>query len=1614
LIYIYRIVILIGLLQFSFSQNFSWITPNKPYLKLSIIEDGIYRINKADFIQAGIQVNFDPRTVKVLFRGSQIPVYFEGVSDGIFNDSDFFDFYGTRNYGGLTNTYKEFGSSTIVDYITNEYYNPYSDTNVYWVGWDGANGLRFTNYSYTTQVNYPQNYFYDVIHFEKDSVYSLGETVNPNTDFRYFNTEKVSGEGWYWQDMKNGFFVQPSFSIPYLSNENVNCSFRIFAYPNSRDTSFNEHKLVLKANTTTITTLARNDYTRFDTTINFSSSFFSSAGNNNVTVTYTPTFSNPEAEPHLYFDLIEIKYPRKFVFANNLIKFNVGGNDTNSFTYNIVGINANNPLVIYDVNNNLKITSYSINTDTLSFTGKGNGNFEVINKYITNKPFRIENRQVQDLLSANNKALYLVIYNNLFTQQAEQLRQHRESHDQMLSIKASMDDIVDIFNYGIYNPAAIRNFTNYAYHTWQQPHLSYVCLMGRGSLDPKNIVNHSSFYKDLIPVYGNPPTDGYFSNFKFGTFTYDHNIAIGRLPVYTQQEAQDVVNKIINYDNSPTGIWWKTFIMITGGGNRNEQLQFQSQANNFLNNYIKFPPLSQDGHKIYRNDSAGYVTFNYKDSIRNEINRGGMIVNFIGHAASQDWEVGLSDPNILSNYNKLPLVLSMTCFTGRNSEPGMRGFGEKFVYLPDKCAIGFVGSTGWSYSTQGNLYNGYMLQAYSSDSVRRIGDLLKFATTKLMPDSGIFPFKNTINSYNLLGDPATKLLIPPSPEFEIQSTDYVISNPYPSVNENINLKIFPKNLGTYADSCKIRFQVLQNNRVYILRDTIIRSFAFADTALYNFKLDTIGNYSVKITLDNDNWYNERYENNNILSFQLPLRNISFLPLKPIDNSVIEDDSVQIVGLNPQLTKNANIQVILQIDTGFSFVNPIYKTTSNVNGPASKFTYHLPYTDSNKVFFWRTNTVINGDSTGWTGTSRFVYNPLNSLAADKLRSYDSSVTIYTRLPNQIDNFNSSNLLFNGSGFELKNFTGELTSHSFGSNGFEASYFIINNFTLYIDGGNNPGLNIVKVSRLTGKYLEFKNFRLPVAQSNDTLLSFLNTFDTTQFIMLLNASYTPSVPLSAAVKNKIKQFGSMYVDSVQSIGAFDTWAFIGYLGAAPANAQEEYHNYNPSGTWTPSTVSINPVFLNTKGGFSFTPGPSHRWKYLSWNSTLFPNSYVNFDVSGIKQNGDTTIFYKGINNPFINLDTLNNFTYPDVKLDAHIYIDTLLGLRSPIFKSLKFNYTPPAEILPDNFSFIRSDSVIEEGLPVTISVKYYNEGYVPANVIINKWTALTYNGIRIIKTDTVYTPLHPDSSRTANITFSTAGLRNRTTTADTVDIFFECEIAGNNIDYYPFNNFALTNIVITGDSLPPSIEVTFDGQKIMDGDLIPAKPEIKFKFYDETDISYTLADTANIKIMLDNQVVKYNLDGSPNPQIEFTPMNDGNLKAIVTFRPVLTEGEHNFRFIGADKNNNSADTLSIRTNVSYAFKVRELYNFPNPMRGDTYFTFNLFAEKSPERCRIKIYTVAGRLIKEITAPAHVGYNQIYWDGRDNDGETIANGIYLYKLILEDTDKTETAIQKLAILK
>ena len=84
------------------------------------------------------------------------------------------------------------------------------------------------------------------------------------------------------------------------------------------------------------------------------------------------------------------------------------------------------------------------------------------------------------------------------------------------------------------------------------------------------------------------------------------------------------------------------------------------------------------------------------------------------------------------------------------------------------------------------------------------------------------------------------------------------------------------------------------------------------------------------------------------------------------------------------------------------------------------------------------------------------------------------------------------------------------------------------------------------------------------------------------------------------------------------------------------------------------------------------------------------------------------------------------------------------------------------------------------------------------------------------------------------------------------------------------------------------------------------------------------------------------------------------------------------------------------------VADIYNYPNPFGASgTAFTFRQ-NQSAPLSVTVKIYTVAGRLIRTLQeyAPGD-SFVRVPWDGRDGDGDVIANGVYLYKLIVRTTD-------------
>jgi len=1617
----FAILILIMFAEIAYPQNFNWITPNKFYLKLYVLDDAMYRITRADFTNAGINTaNVDPRTIKVFNKGVEIPVYFQGDTDRVFDPNDYMDLYATRNYGGAT---KYYTVDNTVFYQKDEYFNLYSDTNVYWIGWDGGDGARCNSFDFSAVDPYASETFTERFHFEKDKVYSQGERSG-STDYRFFNNEMFQGEGWYWSNMYTGLTLTDTFSTPYLPVTPANCTLNFFAYPSDLTYSvFNEHRIIIYVNNNVVADVLKNDLTRFNSTVTFSSSLLRNDTLNVVKAYYQAT----GYDGHTLFDYIDIKCPKSFRFRSGQLSADLGGADTTSKIFRVTGYSPASPLFIYDVKNNLKITSFTTSGDTVIFTAKGNAKLEVFNKNITKKTFKILQRQVPDLVSSSFGADYIIVYNSLFESQAQQLADYRANHDGFRVMKVKVSDIYDIFNYGIESPAAVREFGKHAFNNWTAPGFKYLCLFGRGSFDPKKNSLTTVYEKNLVPVYGYPSTDNYFANFNIGAFTYLEQVAVGRLPAYTTTEAQAMVDNIIMYESRNPDSWMKNILFVVGGGTAADQTFNQSLILPFISNYVNPPPVSGIDHKAFRIDNTTTVTYNYKDSVRRDINNGDLIVNFQGHAGYENWEDAMQEPSTLNNPGKLPMIWSMTCYTGKTADNAKRSFGEKFVSMNNKGAIGFLGSTGWGFVYSGNSFQDNLYKAFARDTIRRTGDIIKYAKSKIAFDSVGSVARHTINCYGLIGDPALKLALPVKPEFHINDNGFRLSDEFPSLNQSVTMTVFPFNYGLHSDSCKIGFSLKIDNSTIQSYDTVLRAFKFSDSVRFTFRLDSIQNYSVHVELDKDNWVTDEDETNNSLDVDIPMKNNSFVQLRPVDFEMIGADSIEFIGLNP-ITDENSVKVVLEVDTSMSFQSPIMTfMNDNISGNITRFRTAIPVLDSNIVFYWRTNAVIAGDSTGWTNARSFSYHPnavqqrnlSKSVSGDGADNNIVNVTIRKSDRTQFPVEDLFSTVHSDTGIALAELPLNLYVRSMGSSGAEISSFSVNDKAVNYDGGRTPGLNMLKVRRVNGHIIEMKNFKLFNQSSIDSVVNFLNTFDSTYYLMALNASYVDYSlvqPLTATAKQKIRSFGSTKIDSMYKFGYFDTWSFIGYLGAGPSGVSEQYFKYTGSAGWRESQSSITTTYMQTDGTIRNIIGPSSQWQNFSWNNDMLPNSTILFDVIGIDKFGSQTSLINNVStNDFVDLSSVDAGLYPYLNLSSKISIDTNLGFESSVFNSMEAGYSLPAEIIMEGSSITLSDSALGAGEELKVNFTCSNSGYSDVfGLVVNSYKS-SMSPANLINTDTANVFIPADSSAKITAKFKLPYYRTRGD--GKLPLIIEVvPVAGQN-EFYTYNNSYKFGFTLNAVGSSQLVKIFSDDKLITGGEQIRSKPDIRIEFNSPVLSDNSRSSFGDLTFKVNGKLISPFLSENSisNNRNEITKESrvDKNLSNSLIFRPDLAKGNNRLSVFFRNEAN-EIDSAVYDVIVNDVLMVADLYNFPNPMKDRTSFVFSISGAEPPDELTLAIFTIAGRKIKEFRSPAVIGNNQIEWDGRDSDGDAVANGTYIYKLIMKGGGQSQSIVQKLAIVR
>ncbi len=225
-----------------------------------------------------------------------------------------------------------------------------------------------------------------------------------------------------------------------------------------------------------------------------------------------------------------------------------------------------------------------------------------------------------------------------------------------------------------------------------------------------------------------------------------------------------------------------------------------------------------------------------------------------------------------------------------------------------------------------------------------------------------------------------------------------------------------------------------------------------------------------------------------------------------------------------------------------------------------------------------------------------------------------------------------------------------------------------------------------------------------------------------------------------------------------------------------------------------------------------------------------------------------------------------------------------------------------------------------------------------------------------------------------------------------------------------------LILTGsasgveDTEGPLIDFTFEDQPdFTNGDYVSRQPTLIVRLYDENGINLTGETGHRIELIINDRIRK---DVTSFFVYKENDFREGSLRYTL---PPLPPGTYSVKIRAWDNLNNPSEAeVVFKTASNDQLVLEEVANYPNPFQNETYFTFQFQSPSGGGDVTIKIYTLNGRLIQTIRDFATPGFNKIYWDGRDADGAPIANGVYLYKIIVNDGKQQIDKIEKLVILR
>lgn len=1210
------------------------------------------------------------------------------------------------------------------------------------------------------------------------------------------------------------------------------------------------------------------------------------------------------------------------------------------------------------------------------------------------------------------------------------------------------DDLYNYYTFGDLTPLAIRRLCeDMCADTSMIPKALF--LVGKGYAKYDENRNFTPGKHSYVPTWNDPGTDVPFS-MGLGTKNkkFVQAIPTGRLSVKSSQQVENYLSKLIEHEQLNDDLAWKkNIIHLSGGGSTDEYVDYKGVLAGVAT-IARGPYLGANVRTYAKNRDEFIEVFD----LSKQLDEGASLVTLLGHSSAHynDVRIGaVNDPTFnYKNKGKYPIIYLNGCESGNifgGSDDLPYTFAETWINEADRGSVGFYAHTNLGYVPDLKSYLAQFYRNWFTDSLnisKPFGEIVRITSNDYVTNQTLYSDSRVrhIHQMTFMGDPLVRIFKKATIDFSIESQDVQLlradNKPITALSDTFQLKFIVRNRGIVPKNQNVNIvvkRILPNGSEVLVSNLLKRFTTSTDTVKVKVTLADInsaGENRIVISIDPGNSVKESNENNNqveILRF-LPASDMNCL--FPKEFSIQNKKVLNLVAQSTDLLKTEQ-DYLIEIDTSFGFNSPAYQSkvvraTSLPTWENLNLFEKLSSSADSVEFFWRIKFAANGVTEALYANSSFIYitngrpgwnqskfhqldndivsqNLLRDTLAQKLDfvNYKLNILATASIQTTFDFIDSNQLYINEKPIYSSSFTVQWDDGWWCCQGLILSAFDQKTLRIYkpkvattIQPPRWYGSGVANESAIS-RFLFYHSSVL------EDLNTYLDAIPHGDYVLLNPLGAVNFSALDVASKEQLdkiaNKIGTNKLDGLTGNAIYGVFFRKGY-GIVTENLM-----LNP----TPDKkfiLKVDTVLFNPQGNITSTIiGPATSWGnlYFDIDKDAPEDSYA-IDVIGLNAQGVETVLFQNVTQNGFDLSGDLAKAYPFLKLRAHI--EDLGRFTPPVLDRWMVTY---GDDIPEGTLVVDKNKVTyntifkkDEGDQLKSEFMFKNISDYPfKSPLIVGYTIKNGSGKVRVEYDTIAHVLLPGATDTLVHTYNTLGFAGE----NTIEIFVNPKIQ-KEILYS--NNMWTSKFNIKKDLINPVMEVTFDGRKILNGEIVSPTPFIQISITDEN--KYLLkTDTSGIKVLLKkncNSCEAYTLIPLSDSRIKYYPATKGENTFRIEYTPDrLEDDSYTLCVQGADANNNFSglNPYCIEFQVINKSMMSHVYPFPNPFTNHTRFVFTLTGDAVPDEMKIQIMTVSGKVVKEILqtdiGPLRIGTNvsEYAWDGTDEYGDKLANGVYLYKV-------------------